>query len=67
MEKECKKWYVTPGARLSIHMEKDRKKWYVTPGARLSALQLEPFCASGEQEGNNGQIDDLVNFDDVWF
>lgn len=48
-------------------MEKDRKKWYVTPGARLSALQLEPFCASGEQEGNNGQIDDLVNFDDVWF
>ena len=51
----------------TIHMEKECKKWYVTPGARLSALQLEPFCASGEQEGNNGQIDDLVNFDDVWF
>ena len=48
-------------------MEKECKKWYVTPGARLSARQLEPFCASGEQEGNNGQIDDLVNFDDVWF
>lgn len=48
-------------------MEKELKKWYVAPGTRFSALQLEPFCKSGEQEGNNGQIDDLVNFDDVWY
>ena len=49
-------------------MQKENKKTcYAAPRTRFVGMQLEPFCASGEQEGNNGQIDDLVNFDDVWF
>ena len=49
-------------------MKKENKKTcYAAPRTRFVGMQLEPFCASGEQEGNNGQIDDLVNFDDVWF
>lgn len=39
---------------------------YEAPRTRFVSLLLEPLCKSGE-DGNNGQIDDLVDFDDVWY
>ena len=40
---------------------------YAAPRTRFVGMQLEPFCASEQQEGNNGTIDDLVDFEDVWY
>lgn len=48
-------------------MKQDELKTYSRPATRFLGLRLEPFCASADQEGNNGQIDDLVDFDDVWY
>ena len=47
-------------------MDKKFKKWYEEPRTRDVRVLIEPLCKSGE-EGNNGQIDDLVDFEDVWF